>query len=140
MTSWLLQSAGVYTQFFRMFSPPRDLARPLELALAHRVRRCRGRNRGDLSNELRFCTSIRRTRICRARSDPDSPSQSLKKPRRRSFPVPSLWHASPPKLSITLPIWSLFLFAHKVHTLPYEEQLLRKVQTPCISHYMLLTQ
>src|SRR6266481_7982025 len=53
MTSWLFQSAGVYTQFFRIFSPRRDLAPPLELGLAQRMEGRRRPNRSDSSIELR---------------------------------------------------------------------------------------
>src|SRR2546426_7293186 len=53
MTSWLFQSAGVYTQFFRIFSPRRDLARLLGLGLAQRMEGRRRPHRSDSSSELR---------------------------------------------------------------------------------------
>src|SRR6266403_4973533 len=52
MTSWLFQPAGVYTQFFRMFSPRRDLARPPGLGLAQCMGGKPRPNRSDSSIEL----------------------------------------------------------------------------------------
>ncbi len=66
-------------------------------------------NRNDSSFEFRFLS--RKKRGC------------------RPYSVPSLGPTGPPKLSMPLPIWRLFLFLRKAHTLCHENEQAHKLRS-----------